>query len=186
MDEIREDNAQEEKEAEKSEVEKPSPDEVPQTTDQEMVKMQQELEQAEDMMLRLAAELDNYKKRVAKERESLIKYANQEIIQGLLPTLDNFERAIESVEKSKDLNSFIEGIRMIAKQMFDALERNGVKKIDALGKPFDPNIHEAVMQVASDQYPENTVAQEFQKGYMLHERVIRPSMVAVSRGAEEK
>ena len=138
------------------------------------------------MMLRLAAELDNYKKRVAKERESLIKYANQEIILALLPTLDNFQRAIESAEKSKDFDNFIEGIKMVAKQMYDTLEKNGVKRIDALGETFDPNIHEAVLQVASDEYPANIVAQEFQKGYMLHERVIRPSMVAVSRGAEEK
>ena len=150
------------------------------TAEQEMVRMQQELEEANDMMLRLAAELDNYKKRVAKERESLIKYAVQGIVQELLPILDNFERAIGSANESKSFDSFLEGVRMIFKQMYDTLEGKGVSRIDAVGKAFDPNIHEAVMQVTSEEHPENVVVEEFQKGYMLHDRVIRPSMVAVS------
>jgi len=134
----------------------------------------------------VAAEMDNYKKRSARERESLIKYASQGILQSLLPVLDNFERAIEFADKSKDFNSFLEGVEMIYKQMYEALERNSVTRIDAVGKTFDPNIHEAVMQVASEEYPENVVVEELQKGYMLHDRVIRPSMVSVSKGSEEE
>jgi molecular chaperone GrpE len=153
------------------------------TAEQEMARMQQELEEANDTMLRLAAELDNYKKRVAKERESLIKYATQDIIQELLPVLDNFERAIESANKSKDSDSLLEGVRMIFKQMYDTLGRKGVSRIDAVGKAFDPTIHEAVMQITSEEHPENVVVEELQKGYMLHDRVIRPSIVAVSRSA---
>ncbi len=164
-----------------------------QEADQDIARMQQELETARsenaaaaDMMLRLAAEMDNYKKRSLKERESLIKYGCQSIVQELLPILDNFERAIESGNKSRELDSFLEGVIMIFKQMSDALERNGISKIDAVGEAFDPNIHEAVMQVNSEEYPENIVVEELQKGYMLHDRVIRPAMVTVSRGAGEE
>ena len=192
MEEIREDNAQEKSvgdkkaEAESEGTEMPAEEiERTQESDQEMLRMQQEEEKANDMMLRLAAELDNYKKRVAKERESLIKYAAQNIVQELLPVLDNFERAIESASESKDLDSFLEGVKMTYKHMCDALERKGVTGIDAVGKSFDPNIHEAVMQIASEEYPENVVVEELQKGYMLHDRVIRPSMVAVSKGNKE-
>jgi molecular chaperone GrpE len=193
MEKIRKDNVQQEKPIEDKSTEatgqaaediKPSAEETEITAEQEMAKMQQELEEANDVMLRLAAELDNYKKRVAKDRESLLKYAVQDIIQELLPILDNFERAIESGNKSKDCDSLLEGVRMISKQMYDALERKGVSRIDAVGNVFDPNIHEAVMQVASEEHPENVVVEEFQKGYILHDRVIRPSMVAVSKGAD--
>ena len=164
-----------------------------QEADQDISRMQQELEEARsenaaaaDMMLRLAAEMDNYKKRVVKERESLIKYGSQGIVQELLPILDNFERAIESAGKLRDFDSFLEGVVMIFKQMCDTLERKGVSRIDAVGETFDPNIHEAVVQVASQEYPENIIVEELQKGYMLHDRVIRPSMVAVSKGTVEE
>jgi len=170
---------------------KPPAEEVEeaQEVDQDMVRMQQELQTARsenaaaaDMMLRLAAEMDNYKKRAIKERESLTKYGAQGTVQELLPTLDNLQRAIESASKSKDFDSFLEGVEMIFKQMCDALGRKGVSVIDAVGEIFDPNIHQAVVQITSEEYPENIVAEELQKGYMLHDRVIRPAMVAVSKG----
>jgi molecular chaperone GrpE len=161
-----------------------------QESDEDMARMQQELETARsenaaaaDMMLRVAAEMDNYKKRAIKERETLTKYGSQGILQELLPILDNFQRAIESANESKDFDSFLEGVEMIFKQMGDALERKSVSVINAVGEVFDPNIHEAVVQIASEEYPENIVAEELQKGYMLHDRVIRPAMVAVSKGA---
>ena len=154
--------------------------------DQEFARMQQEVQEANDMMLRLAAELDNYKKRTAKERESLLKYAAQDLIRELLPVLDNFERAIESARKSRDFDSFLEGVTLIYKNMCDVLEKKGVRQIKAVGEEFDPNIHEAVAQLPSDEHPENVVLEELQTGYMLHDRVIRPSMVAVSKKPEEK
>ena len=164
-----------------------------QEADQDIFRMQEELETARaenaaaaDMMLRLAAEMDNYKKRVAKERESLIRYGHQGIVQELLPVLDNLERAIESANQSEEFCSLFDGVKMIFKQMGDALERKGVTRIAAVGETFDPNIHEAVMQIASDKYPENTVVEELQTGYILHDRVIRPSMVAVSSGPVEE
>lgn len=194
MEEIRENGAQdkpvEDKDEEaKSEETEPSTEETERSQrfdEEEIAKIQQEVEEANDVMLRLAAELDNYKKRTAKERQSQIKYGAQGIVQGLLPILDNFERAIESASKSRDFDSFLKGVKMIFKQMYDTLETKGVNRIDAVGKVFDPTIHEAVMQVISEEHPENIVVEELQKGYMLHDRVIRPSMVAVSGGAKEK
>ena len=192
MKEVREDDVQEKPIEGNGEggTEPPAEEaEEAQETDQDIAKMQQELETARsenaaaaDMMLRLAAEMDNYKKRVMKERESLIKYGSQGMLQELLPMLDNFQRAIESANKSKDFDSFLEGVEMIFKQMCEALGRKGVSPIDAVGETFDPNIHEAVTQVTSEEYPENIVAEELQKGYMLHDRVVRPAMVAVSKG----
>ena len=197
MKKVRDGDAQvvpiEDKNEETSEARTEESAEETQEADQDIARMQQELEEARsenaaaaDMMLRLAAEMDNYKKRVVKERESLIKYGSQGIVQELLPILDNFERAVESASKLRDFDSFLEGVVMIFKQMYDALERKGVSGIDAVGETFDPNIHEAVVQVASQEYPENIVVEEFQKGYMLHDRVIRPSMVAVSKGTVEE
>jgi len=202
MEEIRDNNTEQEKPGEEKNEETTTKveedtetlaEETEITAEQEILKIQQELEQARreseaaaDMMLRLAAEMENYKKRVAKERKALIKYAYQGVVQELLPILDNFERAIESASNSKDFDSLLEGVEMIFKQMYDALERKGVSKIDAVGEIFDPNIHEAVVQTTSDEHPENTVVAELQKGYMLHDRVVRPSMVAVSRGTGEE
>ena len=186
MEEIRKDNVQQEKLVEDEDVEKEETEEKELTAEEEMAVMQQEMVDARDMMLRLAAELDNYKKRTVKERQSLIKYASQSIIQELIPILDNFERAIESATKSRDFDSFLEGVELIFRQMYDALERKGVSKIEALGKAFDPNIHEAIAQVATEECPENTVIEELQKGYMLYDRVIRPSRVAVSCGIKEE
>ena len=191
MEEIREDDAQEKEIEEESSEAEPEEKEAPGeekdlTPDQEMARMQQEVEQANDMMLRLAAELDNYKKRVGKERESLIRYAAQDVLQELIPVLDNFERAIESADKSKDFVSFLEGVKMIYKNMYDVMGRKGLVRIDAVGETFDPNIHEAVMQVTSEEHPENVVVEELKKGYMLHDRVIRPSMVVVSKGKGEE
>jgi molecular chaperone GrpE len=185
MEDIREDNVQQEEPAEDDIVEAEETEEKEFTAEEELVLMQQELADARDMMLRLAAEMDNYKKRTEKERSSLIKYASQSIIQELISILDNFERAIESANKSRDFDSFLEGVELIFRQMCDALERKGVSQIEALGKPFDPNIHEAIAQVPTEECPENTVVEELQKGYMLHDRVIRPSRVAVSCGLKE-
>jgi len=186
MEEIRKDNVQQEKLVEDKDAEKEETEEKELTAEEEMAVMQQEMVDARDMMLRLAAELDNYKKRTAKERISLVKYAAQSLIQELLSILDNFERAIESASESRDFDSFLEGVELIFGQMYDALERKGVSKIEALGKTFDPNIHEAIAQVATEECPENTVIEELQKGYMLHDRAIRPSRVAVSCGIKEE
>ena len=162
------------------------------SNEEEMNHMQKELNDAEsqtqiaiDKMMRLAADFDNYKKRNAKEYENIRKYAAENIIKELIPIVDNFERAIESANESKDVNSLLGGIKLILNQMMNLLEKEGVIRIKAVGEIFDPNIHEAVMHIASDEYPENVVMQELQKGYILRDRVIRPAMVAVSKGSKD-
>ncbi len=151
----------------------------------ELEQLKSEAEDARDRMLRTAAEFENYKKRAEREKNEFIKYIAGDFVTDLIPILDNLERAIEIKENNsgvEDLTSFREGIRLIYKQLWDVLEKRGVTQIEAVGQLFDPNVHEAVMQIPSEKYPENIVANEFQKGYMLHDRVIRASMVSVSSG----
>jgi len=162
------------------------------SNEEEMTLMQSELDGAKaqaqiaiDRMMRLAAEFDNYKKRSAKEYENIRKYAAENIIKELIPIVDNFERAIESANESKDIDSLLKGISLILSQMLNLLEKEGVVRIKAVGEVFDPNVHEAVMHIASDDYPENVVAQELQKGYILRDRVVRPAMVSVSKGSKD-
>lgn len=130
---------------------------------------------------RLQAEFDNYRKRTQREKEDYVKYASERVVEALLPVLDNFERAMQASKVNPDFNSFAQGVEMIFKQMHNSLAKEGLVAIEAVGQPFDPNIHEAVLQVDSEEYPENTVVEELQKGYCLKEKVIRPSMVKVSR-----
>lgn len=146
--------------------------------------LKQSKEQADEYyahLQRLQAEFDNYRKRTQKEKEDFVKYASERVVEALLPVLDNFERAVAAAKTSQDFNSFSQGVEMIYKQMLNTLDKEGLAAIEAVGKPFDPNIHEAVLQVDSEEYPENTVVEELQKGYLLKEKVIRPSMVKVSR-----
>lgn len=157
--------------------------------EEELARMQQELEEARakseaanDMMLRLAAEMENYKKRALKEQDLMKKYANQNLIKELLPVMDNLERALKSASESKDFDAFLEGVAMILKQMKTVLEREGLVEVKAVGEVFDPNYHEAVAHVPSDEVSENIIIEELQKGYIMHDRVLRPSMVIVSKG----
>ncbi len=132
-----------------------------------------------DRLMRTAAEFENYKKRTAKEREDVFKMGVCEAVEKLLPVLDNLERAITAGEQNDDSASFLEGVKMIEKQFFDALSDIGVEPIKAVGEPFDPEKHNAVMTAESDA-EENTVIEEFQKGYSYKDKIIRHSMVKVS------
>ncbi len=134
-----------------------------------------------DKLLRLHAEFENFKKRSIKERQQFFKFANEGLIRELINVLDNFERAFESANKMSDLKSLHQGVEMILKQIHQLLEKNGVKKIECLGKPFDPVQQEAIAHIESDEQPENTVVEEVQKGYLLEERLIRPAVVKVSK-----
>ncbi|MFH1782298.1 MAG: nucleotide exchange factor GrpE [Candidatus Omnitrophota bacterium] len=137
-----------------------------------------------DRLLRLQADFDNYKKRVEKERIDFIKYANEDIIIEILKILDDFQRAHEAGKKKHDFEVLYKGVEMIYKDLKDFLSKKGVKEIESIGKPFDPNEHEAMMQCESDDVPEDHVIEEFQKGYMLNGRVIRPSKVKISKKPE--
>lgn len=153
------------------------------------VEMEAEVEAARDRMLRAAADFENYKKRAEREKNDFMKYVAEGFVTDLLPILDNLERATDATTNAngeQDIDSFREGVKLIHKQLMDILAQRNVTKIEATGKPFDPNVHEAVMQVKSDKFPANVVVEEFQKGYMLHDRVIRATMVSVSMGNDGK
>ncbi|MFQ6042875.1 MAG: nucleotide exchange factor GrpE [Candidatus Poribacteria bacterium] len=182
------------KESEPQETEKEGKiDESVISVEEELERLQADVEATKDRMLRTAAEFENYKKRAEREKNEFMKYIATEFVTDLLPIMDNLERAIDAIDQGKDnasvagqnFESFREGVKLIYKQLQDVLTRRGVTQIEAVGKPFDPNVHEAVMQTPSEEYPANTVVAEFQKGYMLHDRVIRASMVSVSSGNPE-
>ncbi|MFA6549320.1 MAG: nucleotide exchange factor GrpE [Candidatus Margulisiibacteriota bacterium] len=138
------------------------------------------IEDYKNKYLRALADFDNYKKRMTIEREQFVQYANEAIIADFLPALDGFSRALEAAEKSKAGEEIVKGIALIKRQCEDVLKKHGVLEIEALGKPYDPNVHEAILQKEHGG-PEGVVIEEMQKGYTLHGRVIRPSMVIVSK-----
>ncbi len=139
-----------------------------------------------DRWLRSVAELENYKKRMTKEKLELSKYANEQLIKEILPIVDNLERAIEHSSNPKDSKALDDGIKMTAKQLITVLEKFGIKRIEALNEPFDPNYHEAIMQLETQKHEENIVLRELEKGYILHDRLIRPSRVAISKNPDIK
>lgn len=136
----------------------------------------------EDLLKRKQADFENYQKRMQKEAQNFKKNANAEIVLDVLSMMDDFERAIESTESSKDFDALHEGILLVEKQIRNTLEsKYGVKAIDALGKEFDPTVHDAIMMEESEIHEEDTVVEDFQKGYLMHDRVIRPSKVKVAK-----
>jgi len=135
-----------------------------------------------DKLLRVQAEFENTRKRLQKEKQEFIKFANEGLIVELLNILDDLERAVDLAEtKHQDLPAFLKGIEMILAHLHDMLKEHGVKHIEASGKPFDPHLHEALMQVEDKSKDENTVLEELQKGYLLNDRVIRTAKVKVSK-----
>ncbi len=136
-------------------------------------------EEEHDNFIRTLADFNNYRRRAREEMESARRFAIEDIVIRLLPVLDNFERAIKTAEEMEDYDALHGGVILILRQLRDVLEREGVKPIDAEGQEFDPNFHEAVMREDTEDYPDNTVIEEFQKGYTLGDKVIRPSMVKV-------
>ena len=133
----------------------------------------------EDKVKRQMAEFDNFRKRTSKEKEQMFSMGEKSVIEKMLPVVDNFERGLAAVPEGEKGGALASGMEMIYKQLMKQLEDLGVKPIEAVGKEFDPNFHNAVMQVASEEYESGIVAQEFQKGYMYHDTVLRHSMVGV-------
>ena len=130
--------------------------------------------------LRAVADLDNYKKRTIKEKADIIKYGKEEIIKDILPFVDSLDRALAHADSS-DVQAFKEGIKLIQEQLLSCLKKHGVEKIDSVGLDFDPNFHEAMMQVESEEHAENKVVNEVQKGYLLNGRLLRPSKVCICK-----
>ena len=140
-----------------------------------------------DRLLRMAAEFDNYKKRATREMNDFRKFANENFAKALLPVVDSMDLAIESSCNDKHVNnSMVEGVNMTLKEILKIFEQFGVKRFEAIGNIFDPNLHQAVMQEETDKFPENTVSKELQKGFMIHDRLLRPAMVVVSKKSEKQ
>lgn len=149
--------------------------------DKEKAGMQEKIDSLEDRVRRQMAEFDNYRKRTDKEKEQMFSMGERSVIEKILPIVDNFERGFDTVEEADQNDAFVTGMQKIYSQLIKQLEALGVKPIEAVGKEFDPNLHNAVMQVESKDYESGIVAQELQKGYMYHDQVLRHSMVAVAQ-----
>jgi molecular chaperone GrpE len=147
---------------------------------------EQEAKANEDKFLRQAAELENYKKRVAREKEDAIRFANEGLVRDLLPVLDNLERAVEHARSGGDGKPLLDGIEMVLQTCLEALGKHGVTQISAKGEVFDPEKHEAYAQVETEDLPSNTVVDEVHRGYFLRDRLLRPSLVSVAKSSGKK
>jgi molecular chaperone GrpE len=153
---------------------------APEGAETEKERLAAELQEAGDKYLRLYAEFENYRKRVAKDKEELVKYANENLLTDLLPVIDNLEMALKHA--SNDVSSgLVQGVEMTLKEMRRSLEKYGLTPIEAEDKPFDPAVHHAIAQVERDDVGENMVVEEYRKGYMFRDKVLRASLVAVSK-----
>ena len=147
---------------------------------------EKEAEENYDRLLRLSAEFENYKKRSSREIEEFRKFANQSLIKEMLSVVDNLELAMNSTNGHKAIDKdLLQGLEMTHREILKVFEKFNVKPIDAKGQPFDPTFHEAVMQEETDDYTKNTVINEMQRGYMIHDRLLRPSMVVVAKPKEK-
>lgn len=142
--------------------------------------LRRERDAVQDRLLRTAAEFDNYRKRMDRERRDLAEYTAGEVMKDLLPIIDNLERALHAAEQDDPLRK---GVELIHKQMLEMLRKRGVTPIEALGADFDPNFHQAVIHEESAQHREGEVMEELQRGYVVGDRLLRPSMVKVAKGA---
>jgi molecular chaperone GrpE len=151
----------------------------------EIERLESELDELRDIHLRKLAEFDNFRKRTERERDEIKRLASEELVRELLPVLDNFERALQHGADT-DASAFREGVEMIAKQLWDTLERQGVEVIDPSGQQFSPEVHEAVHQVEDENLEPGTVASVLAKGYLFKGRLIRPAMVGVVKDQETR
>jgi molecular chaperone GrpE len=143
--------------------------------------LQNEIASLKDQLLRLTAEFQNYKRRSDAEKDTIRRYAAESVGEDLLPVLDNFERTIRFIEAGAGRDKTVEGLKAVDRQFRNVLEQKGIKRIDALGKPFDPEQHEALGMVQNFEYPSNTVAEEVEPGYVMYDRILRPSKVRVEQ-----
>jgi molecular chaperone GrpE len=176
--------------AEEEEIEQEKPFD-PETADGEALldkyrELEAELSEAQEQVLRTAADAENFKKRLQREKEEQTRYANESFMRELLTVIDNLERALEHSETGSSQGGLVEGLTMTLKGFLDTLARFGCTQVEATGKPFDPNFHEAVSQEESADHEPNTVLKELQKGYTLKERLLRPAMVLVSKRSSQQ
>jgi molecular chaperone GrpE len=142
--------------------------------------LQQQVDENHNRYLRAQADFDNFRRRTLKEKEELAQYASLKLVGQLLPVLDNFQRALQTGGEGAESVSFAKGVDMIYRQLSQVLEAEGLKPMEVVGQPFDPELHQAIMQVESEEYEAGTVVEVIQPGYRLKDKVIRPAMVKVS------
>jgi molecular chaperone GrpE len=142
--------------------------------------LSKQAEESQQRYLRAQADFDNFRRRTQKEKEELAQYASSKLLTQLLPVVDNFERALAAAAGGGDSESLAKGVDMIFRQLQGVLEQEGLKAMEAVGSPFNPDYHQAIMQVESDEHEEGIVVEEIQKGYILKDKVLRPAMVKVS------
>jgi molecular chaperone GrpE len=152
----------------------------------DLKKNEERIRDLEDGLLRGRAELENLRKRLNKEMEEALKYATEPFLKELLPSIDNLERALEAARNSQNIEALVEGLTLTLSELRRILTKHGVKEIESLGQYFDPRVHEALECLEADQVPSGYVCKEYQKGYLLHDRLIRPAKVAVSVNQSSK
>jgi molecular chaperone GrpE len=159
----------------------------------ELVKVREQLDAKEkeakeyhDRYLRQVAELENFKRRITREKDESIRFANEALVKDLIPVVDNLERALAHAKGGGNGRPLVEGVEMVLRGLFDMLAKHGVVQISAMGQPFDPEKHEAMAQVESATYQPNTVVEEYHKGYLLRDRLLRPSLVSVAKAPESQ
>jgi molecular chaperone GrpE len=157
-----------------------------QDLESQLTAKEKEAQENYDRLLRVSAEFENYKKRSARDFSDFKKYANRALLKDMLSVVDNLELAIQSAgEKNAHAASLLEGLNMTLQEMLRVFEKHGVKPLESVGQPFDPALHEAMMQEQTDDQPENTVVREMQKGYLLNDRLLRPAMVVVAKSQSD-
>jgi molecular chaperone GrpE len=145
---------------------------------------EKQIKTLQEKMLYMQAEFENFKKLKMKEKQETLKYGNEALIKEFIPVVDNLEMALDHASKTDDSKGVLEGVQLTLNEFLKVLEKSGIKRVDAVGKTFDPNLHEAVYQEERDDMEPDTVISEFQKGYLLNERLIRPSRVVLSKKPE--
>jgi molecular chaperone GrpE len=156
------------------------------TADDLVASLQSDLDRFRDLALRTQADFENYKKRGAREKDDAIKYANRALLERLVPIVDNFELGLSAARDQSEHSPIYSGMSMILKQLSDFLAENGLEPVDAVGKQFDPNLHEAIGHEASDKVREGQVIRQARRGYRLKDRLLRPATVVVSSGPLKK
>jgi len=170
-----------------NEKEENSEEEIAQTDDD---KLKEEIRGLKEEKIRVLAEMENLRKRFDREKIDSIKYGSVNFARDILSPIDNLERALSAINKEDDhpqsIKNLIEGLLMVKKEILNALEKNGITKIDSVNKKFDPNLHQAMMEIEDDNLDEGVVIQEIQTGYMMHDRLLRPAMVGVSKKSKQQ
>lgn len=162
----------------------PAPD--PSSEESLLKQVQADLDRFRDLALRSQADFENFRKRASREKEDAVKYANASFLEKLIPILDNFDLGLNAARSSAENSPILDGMDMVSKQLTNFLLGSGVEPINAEGQPFDPNLHEAVAQEASEEVAEGVVVRQLRRGYKLRERLLRPATVTVSKGSAPK